>query len=90
MEAGDGIGLRLSRLQTQNTTLYRVIKTTRCLSKTTPKPQTGVRFGVRLGHHQPLRWRYPEIIERTFNTAVKRRVWLKCFKSFTEILIGAV
>jgi hypothetical protein len=88
MEAGDGIGLRLSRLQVQNTTFHRVIKTTRHVSKTTPKPQSGVRFGVRWGHDHPLRWRYPEIIERSFNTAVKRRVWLKSFKSFTEILIG--
>ena len=47
MEAGDGIGLRLSRLQGQNTTFYRVIKTTRRVSKTTPNPQSGVRFGVR-------------------------------------------
>jgi hypothetical protein len=47
MEAGDGIGLRLSRLQGQNSTFYRVIKATRCVSKTTPKPQFGVRFGVR-------------------------------------------
>jgi len=48
MEAGDGIGLRLSRLQGQNSTFYRVIKATRRVSKTTPKPQSGVRFGVRL------------------------------------------
>ena len=48
MEAGDGIGLRLSRLQVQNTTFYRVIKPTPRVSKTTPKPQSGVRFGVRL------------------------------------------
>ena len=47
MEAGDGIGLRLSRLQGQNTTFYRVIKTTRRVSKTTPNTLFGVRFGVR-------------------------------------------
>ena len=47
MEEEDGIGLRLTRLQAQYSTFYRVIKTTRCLSKTTPKPQFGVRFGVR-------------------------------------------
>jgi len=47
MEAGDGIGLRLSRLQGQNTTFYRVFKATRRVSKITPKPQSGVRFGVR-------------------------------------------
>jgi predicted transcriptional regulator of viral defense system len=40
-------GLRLSRLQAHNTCFYRVIKTTRCISKTTPKRQIGVRFGVR-------------------------------------------
>lgn len=49
MEAGDGIGLRLSRLQPHNTCFYRVIKTTRRVSKTTPNTLFGVRFGVRLG-----------------------------------------
>ena len=50
---GTNVGLRLSRLQGQNTTFYRVIKTTRCLSKTTPKPQSGVRFGVRCESMDP-------------------------------------
>jgi hypothetical protein len=47
MEAGDGIGLRLSRLQAYNIYFRTVFKTTQRVSKTTPNPPSGVRFGVR-------------------------------------------
>jgi hypothetical protein len=60
MEAGDGIGLRLSRLQAHNTCFHRVIKTTRHVSKTTPKPQIGVRFGVRLGYPSTIEMEIPQ------------------------------
>jgi hypothetical protein len=59
MEAGDGIGLRLSRLRIQNATFYRVIKTTRRVSKTTPNTLFGVRFGVRSGSPSTIQMEIP-------------------------------
>lgn len=85
-EAGDGIGLRLSRLQGKNTTFYRVIKTTRRVSKTTPNTLFGVRFGVRSGSPQPFRWRYLEIIERSFQANEQRVLVVEAQESEVDVL----
>jgi len=66
MEAGDGIGLRLSRLQGKNSTFYRVIKATPRVSKTTPKPQSGVRFGVRSKPREHSRKSVKKVVDAGF------------------------